>query len=55
MTVLVLLRHGESDWNAADVFTGWIDAGLSEHGRQQAERAGELLASRGFFPDVVHT
>ncbi len=55
MTILVLLRHGESDWNAADVFTGWIDAGLSEHGKQQAERAGALLAARGFFPDVVHT
>jgi len=55
MTVLVLLRHGESAWNAADVFTGWIDVGLSEHGRRQAERAGVLLAGRGFLPDVVHT
>jgi 2,3-bisphosphoglycerate-dependent phosphoglycerate mutase len=55
MTVLVLLRHGESAGNAADVFTGWIDAALSKHGEQQAERAGALLAPRGFFPDVVHT
>jgi 2,3-bisphosphoglycerate-dependent phosphoglycerate mutase len=55
MAVLVLLRHGESAWNAADVFTGWIDVGLSEHGEQQARRAGELLAARGFLPDVVHT
>jgi 2,3-bisphosphoglycerate-dependent phosphoglycerate mutase len=55
MTVLVLLRHGESDWNAADVFTGWIDAGLSAHGKQQARRAGALLAARGLLPDVVHT
>ena len=55
MTVLVLLRHGESDWNAKDLFAGWIDVGLSEHGRQQARRAGTLLADRGFLPDVVHT
>jgi 2,3-bisphosphoglycerate-dependent phosphoglycerate mutase len=55
MTVLVLLRHGESAWNARDVFTGWIDVGLSELGTRQAERAGLLLADRGFFPDVVHT
>jgi 2,3-bisphosphoglycerate-dependent phosphoglycerate mutase len=55
MAVLVLLRHGESAWNAKDVFTGWIDAGLSELGKRQAEQAGLLLADRGFFPDVVHT
>jgi len=55
MTVLVLLRHGESDWNAADLFAGWTDVGLSEHGRRQAARAGALLASRGLLPDVVHT
>jgi 2,3-bisphosphoglycerate-dependent phosphoglycerate mutase len=55
MMVLVLLRHGESAWNAADVFTGWIDAALSEQGKQQAGRAGALLAARGLFPDVVHT
>jgi 2,3-bisphosphoglycerate-dependent phosphoglycerate mutase len=55
MAVLVLLRHGESAWNARDVFTGWIDVGLSELGARQAERAGRVLAGRGFFPDVVHT
>jgi 2,3-bisphosphoglycerate-dependent phosphoglycerate mutase len=55
MAVLVLLRHGESEWNAADVFTGWIDVGLSDRGRWQAERAGGLLADRGLYPDVVHT
>jgi 2,3-bisphosphoglycerate-dependent phosphoglycerate mutase len=55
MAVLVLLRHGESAWNAADVFTGWIDVGLSERGKQQAQKAGQLLAARGHFPDVVHT
>jgi 2,3-bisphosphoglycerate-dependent phosphoglycerate mutase len=55
MAVLVLLRHGESAWNVVDVFTGWIDVGLSEHGEQQARRAGALLAARGYLPDVVHT
>jgi 2,3-bisphosphoglycerate-dependent phosphoglycerate mutase len=55
MSVLVLLRHGESAWNAADVFAGWIDVALSEHGEEQAQRAGELLAASGYFPEVVHT
>jgi 2,3-bisphosphoglycerate-dependent phosphoglycerate mutase len=55
VAVLVLLRHGESEWNAADVFTGWLDVGLSERGRQQAAQAGELLADRGLYPDMVHT
>lgn len=55
MAVLVLLRHGESAWNAADVFTGWIDVALSERGKQQARQAGKLLAAGGHFPDVVHT
>ena len=40
MAVLVLLRHGESAWNAADVFTGWIDVGLSERGQRQASGPG---------------
>jgi 2,3-bisphosphoglycerate-dependent phosphoglycerate mutase len=53
--VLVLLRHGESAWNAADVFTGWIDVRLSDRGEQQARQAGQLLAAGGHFPDVVHT
>jgi 2,3-bisphosphoglycerate-dependent phosphoglycerate mutase len=55
MAVLVLLRHGESAWNAKDLFAGWIDVGLSERGRQQARRAGALLAARRLLPDVVHT
>ena len=54
MATLVLLRHGESAWNAADVFTGWIDVILSDRGKQQAHEAGQLLATR-HFPDVVHT
>lgn len=55
MAVVVLLRHGESAWNAKDVFTGWTDVELSDHGRQQAQQAGRLLAARGYLPDVVHT
>lgn len=55
MATLVLLRHGESAWNDTGVFTGWIEVSLSEHGRRQAQKAGTLLASRGFLPDVVHT
>jgi broad specificity phosphatase PhoE len=51
MTVLVLLRHGESAWNAQDLFAGWTDVGLSERGRQQAGRAGAQLAARGFLPE----
>jgi 2,3-bisphosphoglycerate-dependent phosphoglycerate mutase len=55
MAALVLMRHGESGWNAADVFTGWIDVGLSERGARQAQRAGALLSVAGILPDVVHT
>ncbi len=55
MSVLVLLRHGESAWNAADVFTGWIDVGLSEHGEKQAQQAGAVLAASGRLPEAVHT
>ena len=52
---LVLLRHGESEWNAKGLFTGWIDVGLSERGAAQAVAAGAEMASRGMLPDVVHT
>jgi 2,3-bisphosphoglycerate-dependent phosphoglycerate mutase len=52
---LVLLRHGESDWNARNRFTGWVDVPLSEKGRVEAENSGELLAESGLLPDVVHT
>jgi 2,3-bisphosphoglycerate-dependent phosphoglycerate mutase len=52
---LVLLRHGESEWNALDLFTGWVDVGLSPKGEAEATRAGELLRSRELLPDVVHT
>jgi 2,3-bisphosphoglycerate-dependent phosphoglycerate mutase len=52
---LVLLRHGESDWNAKDLFSGWVDVDLTDKGRDQAVRAGTLLAERGLLPDVMHT
>jgi 2,3-bisphosphoglycerate-dependent phosphoglycerate mutase len=52
---LILLRHGESEWNALDLFTGWVDVGLSDKGRREACRGGELLGDRGLLPDVVHT
>jgi 2,3-bisphosphoglycerate-dependent phosphoglycerate mutase len=52
---LVLLRHGESEWNAKNLFTGWVDVALSEKGRGEAVRAGELLAEAGSLPDVLHT
>ena len=52
---LVLLRHGESDWNARNLFTGWVDVGLTEKGLQEAVRAGELFREHDLLPDVVHT
>jgi 2,3-bisphosphoglycerate-dependent phosphoglycerate mutase len=52
---LVLLRHGESTWNAKNLFTGWVDVPLSEKGEQEAARGGELLRSAGLLPDIVHT
>jgi 2,3-bisphosphoglycerate-dependent phosphoglycerate mutase len=52
---LILLRHGESEWNQKNLFTGWVDVRLSEKGRTEAAHAGELLASAGLLPDVLHT
>ena len=52
---LVLLRHGESEWNARNLFTGWVDVGLSDKGREEAARVGRQLAESGVLPDVVHT
>ncbi|MFC6703948.1 phosphoglyceromutase [Flexivirga alba] len=52
---LVLLRHGESDWNAKNLFTGWVDVPLSDKGRAEAKHGGELIAEGGLLPDVVHT
>lgn len=52
---LVLLRHAESAWNAADLFAGWVDVPLSERGRAEARWCGESLARNGLLPDLVHT
>ena len=52
---LVLLRHGESVWNAKNLFTGWVDVDLSDKGRAEAVRGGEQLVADGLLPDVVHT
>src|SRR5665811_1655498 len=52
---LVLLRHGESQWNAMNLFTGWVDVPLSEKGVDEAKRGGRLLVDAGLLPDVVHT
>jgi len=55
MATLVLLRHGESDWNALNLFTGWVDVGLTEKGRAEAVRSGELMTEQGLLPDVLYT
>ncbi len=52
---LILLRHGESEWNAKNLFTGWVDVALSERGTAEAARGGRLLAEAGVLPDLVHT
>ncbi|MBB3662320.1 MULTISPECIES: phosphoglyceromutase [Prauserella salsuginis group] len=52
---LVLLRHGQSTWNAENLFTGWVDVPLSDQGEDEATRGGQLLAEAGLLPDVVHT
>ncbi|GAB2578199.1 phosphoglyceromutase [Streptomyces capparidis] len=52
---LILLRHGESEWNAKNLFTGWVDVNLNAKGEDEAVRGGELLRDAGLLPDVVHT
>jgi 2,3-bisphosphoglycerate-dependent phosphoglycerate mutase len=52
---LVLLRHGESEWNKLNLFTGWYDCDLTEVGRSEAAAAGTMMAEAGFHPDVLHT
>ena len=52
---LVLLRHGESEWNSKNLFTGWVDVDLTAAGEAEARRSGQLLASADVLPDVVHT
>ena len=52
---LILLRHGQSEWNAQNLFTGWVDVRLTQLGCEEAERGGALLRERGLLPDVLHT
>ncbi|MCT9002896.1 phosphoglyceromutase [Microbacterium memoriense] len=52
---LILLRHGQSEWNKTNQFTGWVDVRLTEQGEAEAARGGELLKDAGLLPDVLHT
>ena len=52
---LILLRHGESEWNAKNLFTGWVDVRLSATGEKEAKRGGELLKEHNLLPDVLYT
>ncbi len=54
-STLILLRHGESDWNALNLFTGWVDVDLTEKGKAEAIRAGELIKELDRQPDVLYT
>ncbi len=55
MSTLILLRHGQSVWNLANLFTGWEDVDLTEKGEREAVRGGEMLLEAGVLPAVVHT
>ena len=52
---LVLIRHGESEWNKLNLFTGWTDVDLSEKGHEEAKNAGKLLKAEGYDFDVCYT
>jgi 2,3-bisphosphoglycerate-dependent phosphoglycerate mutase len=52
---LILLRHGNSVWNQKNLFTGWVDVDLSDQGRKEAKRAGELLGEKNLLPDLLYT
>ncbi|HEX6286546.1 MAG TPA: 2,3-diphosphoglycerate-dependent phosphoglycerate mutase, partial [Acidimicrobiia bacterium] len=52
---LVLLRHGQSEWNLSNLFTGWTDVGLTEEGEEEAKEAGRLMAEAGLKPDIMFT
>ncbi|WP_197023583.1 phosphoglyceromutase [Rhodococcus sp. UNC363MFTsu5.1] len=52
---LVLLRHGESEWNAMNLFTGWVDVPLTDKGIGEGKRAGQLLKEHDVLPDVLYT
>lgn len=52
---LIMLRHGESEWNAKNLFTGWVDVDLTEKGEAEATNGGRMLGENRLVPDVVHT
>ena len=52
---LILLRHGQSEWNKSNQFTGWVDVRLTDQGKAEAQRGGELLAEADLLPDVLYT
>lgn len=52
---LILLRHGQSEWNQKNLFTGWVDVRLTDQGIEEAKRAGDLLTEHKLLPDVLHT
>ncbi|MRJ75156.1 phosphoglyceromutase [Aeromicrobium sp. SMF47] len=55
MSTLILLRHGHSEWNAKNLFTGWVDVDLNEQGVEEAVKGASMLAEAGLLPDVSHT
>ncbi|MET0820324.1 MAG: phosphoglyceromutase [Aeromicrobium sp.] len=55
MSTLILLRHGHSEWNAKNLFTGWVDVDLNEQGVEEAHKGASMLAEAGLLPDVSHT
>src|ERR1051325_4509490 len=55
MPTLILMRHGESEWNLANLFTGWVDSDLSTRGREEAAAGGQALADARLLPDILHT
>ncbi|MCL3817617.1 phosphoglyceromutase [Aeromicrobium wangtongii] len=55
MSTLILLRHGHSEWNAKNLFTGWVDVDLNEQGVAEAVKGAQMLAEAGLAPDVSHT
>ncbi|GAB2709061.1 2,3-bisphosphoglycerate-dependent phosphoglycerate mutase [Microbacterium marinum] len=52
---LILLRHGQSEWNKSNQFTGWVDVRLTDQGKAEAQRGGELIKESGLTPDILHT
>ena len=55
MKQLILVRHGESEWNKLNLFTGWTDVDLTDFGREEAYKAGRLLRDEGFRPQICFT